>query len=221
MSVHRTRVWDLPTRLFHWLLLFVFIGLFATAWLGEFDWHMRLGWAMLALLLFRLLWGLFGGRWSRFANFPCTPAQVRAYLRGESVQTDRRLNPGHNPLGSLSVLAILLLLAAQVTSGLMSDDEIAYAGPLARFVSGDTVASMTTWHIDWGQWILLALAALHIAAILFYRWVKKENLVASMLHGDKLLAEAVEPAQDGMRQRLLALVVLLLCVGAASWLFSL
>lgn len=221
MSEHRIRVWDLPTRLFHWLLLLVFIGLFATAWQGEFDWHMRLGWAMLALLMFRLLWGLVGGRWSRFANFPCTPAQVRAYLRGEPVPTRDGPNPGHNPLGSISVFAILLLLAMQVTSGLMSDDEIAYSGPLARFVSGETVGAMTSWHIDWGQWVLLVLAALHIAAILFYRFVKKENLVGPMLHGDKTLPAAAEPAQDSARQRLLALVLFLTCAGVASWVFSL
>ena len=124
------RVWDLPTRLFHWLLALAVVALVVSAKIGgnAMNLHLRLGYGVFALLLFRLAWGVVGGRWSRFASFVPTPARLRAYLKGH---TPIDAQVGHNPLGALSVLAMLAVLSMQVGTGLLADDEIAYAGPLA------------------------------------------------------------------------------------------
>jgi cytochrome b len=216
------RVWDLPTRLFHWLLAAAVVGLVITANIGGnwMNWHLRLGYAVLALLMFRLVWGFVGGHWSRFGSFLYAPSSVSAYLRGRA-RPEHRV--GHTPLGALSVFALLLVLLAQVTTGLMSDDEIAFFGPLVRFVSGDTVAAATSYHKNIGKFIVIALVVLHVAAILFYKWVKKDGLVRPMVLGDKQLATdlVVPHARDSVASRLLALAVLAVCGGAVAWLVQL
>ena len=128
---HTVRIWDLPTRLFHWALAACIVGLVVSAKLGgnAMVWHFRLGHAVLALLLFRLVWGLVGGHWSRFAVFWVSPARLLRYVRGQVLPQD---TAGHNPLGALSVFALLGAVALQVGTGLFSDDEIAFAGPLTR-----------------------------------------------------------------------------------------
>lgn len=216
------RVWDLPTRLFHWLLAAAVVGLVITANVGGnwMNWHLRLGYAVLTLLLFRLVWGFVGGHWSRFGSFLYAPSSVLAYLRGRA-RPEHRV--GHTPLGALSVFALLLVLLAQVTTGLMSDDEIAFFGPLVRFVSGDTVALATSYHKNVGKFIVIALVVLHLAAIAFYRWVKKDNLVRPMLLGDKqmVIGGTVPSARDSLASRVLALMVLAVCGGAVAWLVRL
>jgi cytochrome b len=220
MMTSSTRIWDFPTRLFHWLLAVSVIALVVTAKMGgnAMEWHLRLGHVVLALLVFRLVWGLIGGYWSRFASFTPSPARLLRYLRGQGTATDHN---GHSPLGALSVWAMLLVLGAQVASGLFSDDDIAFAGPLTRFVSGDTVGDATTWHKEWGQWLLLALIALHLCAIVFYTVVRRKRLVAAMVHGDQAAPAGTRAARDGMAQRLLALVLFALCAGGAWWLYQL
>jgi len=218
--MHTIRVWDLPTRLFHWLLAACVIGLIVT---GSIDgnwmnWHLRLGYAVLTLLLFRLVWGFIGGHWSRFTNFVYAPSSFVAYLRGLAHPEHR---VGHSPLGALSVFALLLILAAQVGTGLMSDDEIAFFGPLVRFVSGDTVSMATSYHKNVGKFIVIGLVALHLVAILFYKLVKKQGLVRPMVVGDKQLTVRVPSANDTTGTRLLALVVLALCGTAVAWMVSL
>ncbi|MCZ8253391.1 MAG: cytochrome b/b6 domain-containing protein [Hylemonella sp.] len=210
---HRIRIWDLPTRLFHWLLALCVIGLVASAKLGLMDWHFRLGYAMLTLLVFRLLWGLVGGRWSRFSSFLYAPGSLWRYLRGRGEPTHAI---GHSPTGALSVFALLILLLVQVASGLISDDEIASAGPLTHLVPGTWVSLATWYHRAIGQWALIALVLLHIAAILWYLWGRKQNLIQPMISGDKLLSQAAEPARDDFGSRLLAGVLLLLCAGAVA-----
>jgi cytochrome b len=218
--MHTIRVWDLPTRLFHWLLAACVIGLVVTGSIGGnwMNWHLRLGYAVLTLLLFRLVWGFIGGHWSRFASFVYAPSSFVAYLRGQA-RPEHRV--GHSPLGALSVFALLLILAAQVSTGLMSDDEIAFFGPLVRFVSGDTVSMATSYHKNVGKFIVIGLVALHLVAILFYKLVKKQGLVRPMVVGDKQLAVPVPSANDTAGTRLLALVVLALCGTAVAWLVSL
>lgn len=210
---HRIRIWDLPTRLFHWLLALCVIGLVASAKLGLMDWHFRLGYAILALLLFRLLWGVLGGRWSRFSSFLYAPASLWRYLRG---QRDAVHAIGHSPTGALSVFALLMFLLAQVATGLVSDDEIASAGPLTHLVPGAWVSAASWYHRAVGQWVLIGLVGLHIAAILWYLWGRGQNLILPMVSGDKLLPEAVEAARDDVRSRLLALVLVLLCALAVA-----
>jgi cytochrome b len=164
---HRVRVWDLPTRLFHWLLAACVVLLVVTGYIGgdAMPWHARVGYAVLALLLFRLAWGFVGGRWSRFKSFLYRPASVLAYVGGRA-HPDHLV--GHNPLGAGSVFAMLLVLAAQVGTGLFADDEIAFTGPLNRFVSNATGLAATWYHKAVGQWLLIGLVVLHLAAIAWY-----------------------------------------------------
>lgn len=212
------RIWDLPTRLFHWLLMLCVIGLVTTAQLGYMDWHFRLGYAVLTLLVFRLLWGLVGGSWSRFSAFIYSPASLWRYLRGRG---DPAHAVGHTPTGALSVFALLLFLLAQVSTGLLSDDEIAAAGPLTHLVSGRVVGLATWYHREVGKWVLIVLVSLHILAILYYLWRKRQNLISPMLTGDKALHQTATAARDDARTRLLALVLLLLSAGAVTLLLQL
>ena len=163
---HTVRIWDLPTRLFHWALAASVIALVVTAKVGgnAMVWHLRLGYVVLALLVFRLVWGLVGGRWSRFGAFLYSPGRLVRYLRGTGHPED---GVGHSPLGALSVFALLGVLLAQVGTGLLSDDEIAFQGPLTRFVSNAVVGQATGYHKEIGQYLVLGLVALHVRAIGF------------------------------------------------------
>jgi cytochrome b len=218
--MHTVRVWDLPTRLFHWALALCVVGLVITANVGGnwMTWHLRLGYAVLTLLLFRIVWGLVGGYWSRFSSFIYAPGTVLAYLRGQG-RAEHRV--GHNPLGAFSVFGLLAILLLQVGTGLFSDDEIAFTGPLASLVSGDTVSLATGYHKNVGKLIVLALVFLHLGAIVFYKLVKKDNLVRPMISGDKQMDSPVRSATDTTTTRLLALLVLALCAGLVYWLVGL
>lgn len=217
---HTVRIWDLPTRLFHWALFVCVVGLIITGNIGGslMTWHFRLGYCVMTLLLFRIVWGLIGGKWSRFASFIYAPSTVIAYLKGQGKPEH---SAGHNPLGAGSVFALLAFLAAQVGTGLISDDEITNQGPLSRFVSNASVSLANWWHKDVGKWVIAALIVLHIAAILFYLHKKKENLIKPMLHGDKQMLAPVEPSKDTAVSRVVALVVLALCGGFVYWVQSL
>jgi cytochrome b len=212
------RIWDLPTRLFHWTLALAVVGSVVTAKVGGAAaiWHFRLGYLVLGLLAFRLVWGLVGGRWSRFLQFVPTPGRLLRYL-GNKPRAGEWLDVGHNPLGALSVLAMLAVLLVQVGTGLIADDEIANTGPLIRFVESATSLAATSWHKTWGQWLILALVGLHVAAIVFYRVVHKHKLVAAMLTGDKALPAAVPASRDGAAQRLLALALAAACGLLVAW----
>jgi cytochrome b len=216
------RVWDLPTRLFHWLLAACVIGSVVSAKIGgnAMVWHFRLGYVVLTLLVFRLIWGVVGGRWSRLVNFIYSPQTFLRYLRGER-PAQTFWDVGHNPLGALSVFGLLAILLAQVVTGLVADDEIANTGPLIRFVSGSVSSLATSWHKGYGQWIILALVGLHVLAIAVYYFKKKQNLVLPMLSGDKQLSGDVPASQDAWRHRSLALLLVALCAAGVFWLISL
>lgn len=218
--MYKTRVWDLPTRLFHWALALSVIGLVITGKVGgnAMVWHFRLGHVVLALLVFRVLWGLVGGRWSRFSSFLYAPSTIMAYLRGQS-RPEHAV--GHNPLGALSVLALLSIALAQAVSGLMSDDEIAFTGPLTSFVPGAWVSVATSWHKTYGQYLLLALVGLHVVAIVMYRIKRGINLVTPMVTGDKQLPTPTEASQDTLGTRGLALVLIVLCALGALYIYRL
>lgn len=206
------RVWDAPTRLFHWALAACFVGLIVTSQIGggAMVWHFRLGYSVLTLLLFRVVWGVLGGHWSRFATFLVGPKAIWRYLRGQGLPHHE---VGHNPLGALSVVAMLVFLALQVTTGLMSDDEIANAGPLTQFVSSAWVGDATYYHKAIGKFILLGLVALHLGAIVFYAVRKRVNLVAPMITGDKALDFAAPSARDSGSERSRAALIFLVCAG--------
>lgn len=218
-TLNKVRVWDLPTRIFHWALVAGVLGLAISGTLGgnAMIWHFRFGYAVLTLLLFRIVWGLVGGRWSRFGAFIYSPQSVFNYLRGRGKAEH---SVGHSPIGAGSVFAMLGILLAQVGSGMLSDDEIAFAGPLTRFVSNATVSLATNYHKNIGKWIVLALVLLHIAAIVFYLW-RKHNLVGAMLHGDKELVTRVSPSRDDAASRTAALVVLAACAAGVYWISTL
>ncbi len=209
------RVWDAPTRLFHWALAFCFVGLLVTSQVGggAMDWHFRFGYGVLTLLLFRMVWGLLGGYWSRFSTFVVGPSGIWLYLQGRGHAHD---TVGHNPLGTLSVLAMLLFLSLQVASGLMADDEIAAAGPLTRFVSSTWVGNATYYHKDIGKFILLGLVVLHLAAIAFSYFRKHDNLVKPMVTGDKSLPFPAPSARDAWPQRRQAVLIFLVCAALVS-----
>lgn len=217
-AARRQRIWDLPTRLFHWALAATVTGLLVTGLNGIMEWHFRLGYAALALLLFRLLWGFVGGHWSRFATFAYGPGAVLAYLRGRA-RAEHRV--GHSPLGALSVFVMLAVLILQVATGLTADDAITYAGPLAGFVSSAVVDWSTGWHAVRGKWAVFALIGLHILAVLFYVLARRQTLVRPMLSGDKIVEAAVTPSRDDAASRLLALVLFAACAGLAVWVSTL
>ncbi len=217
-ATHAVRVWDLPTRAFHWVLAATVMGSVITAKIGgnALVWHMRLGLLALALLSFRVVWGFVGGRWSRFASFLYPPSSVVAYLRGDA-GPGGRFDVGHSPLGALSVFALLLVLIVQVATGLVADDEIATTGPLYRFVESAIAARATTWHKAVGQYLIITLVVLHIAAVLFYLLKKQRNLIAPMWHGDKALAPGTPASADDAKQRLLAAVLITAALSLSWW----
>jgi cytochrome b len=221
-GLRAVRVWDLPTRLFHWALVLCVVGSFASAKIGgnAMVWHMRLGYAVLSLLAFRVIWGFIGGRWSRFGSFLYSPATLLRYLRGKG-RSDEHLDVGHSPLGSASVFALLFFLAAQVGTGLFADDEIATTGPLNKFTSTAKGLRLSYYHADIGQWVLIALVALHVAAILTYRWRLRKDLVGPMIGGDKLLPAGVPGSDDSHSTRAMAVVLLTACAAIVAWLINL
>lgn len=217
----RVRVWDLPTRAFHWVLALSVVAAVLSAKIGgnAMDWHVRLGTLVLALIAFRLLWGLVGGRWSRFANVLYAPRTVWRYVRGRS-RPDEHHEVGHSPLGSLSVWALLGFLALQVATGLVADDEIVTVGPLNHWVSGGVAERATHWHKNPGEWIVITLVALHLLAVLYHVAVRRKHLVRAMIGGDKMLPAHTPPSRDNLATRLLALLLATLCGAGAWWVAS-
>lgn len=207
------RVWDLPTRLFHWTLVVLIALQYAT---GEFhfldmEWHFRFGYATLVLIGFRVMWGFFGSQTSRFSSFLRGPRAVLRYLR-DSMSKNPQTHVGHNPLGGWSVLALLASVAVQSVSGLFVSDEIDTDGPLVTHVSTRVVKLMTRVH-HWNENALLILICLHIAAILLYLIAKHDNLITPMIQGVK----RATPAQPlRFSSNWLALVLFVLCAAAVA-----
>jgi cytochrome b len=218
---YRVRVWDLPTRLFHWLLVFLVAGLVTTGYIGgdAMQWHARFGYTVLTLVLFRIVWGVVGGHWSRFRSFLYSPGSVAAYIGGRPAHPDHLV--GHNPLGAGAVFAMLLVLLAQASTGLFGDDEIAFTGPLNRFVSSSTGLALTAYHRGPGQWLLIALVVLHIGAIVFYVKRKRQTLVRPMITGDKELATPATSSRDDVRSRMTALALVAACAALVTWIVNL
>ena len=206
----RIKLWDLPTRLFHWTLLLLVSAAIISAQIGgnAMEWHGRFGAGILALLAFRLVWGVVGSTYARFATFVRGPGTILAYLRGEW------RGVGHNPLGALSVLGLLTVLLAQGLTGLFADDDIAFRGPYAILVSTDTSVWITGLHKN-NVWVLGFLIAAHLSAIAFYARVKKENLVKPMVLGYKdVPPEEAKPATGG---GIIALIVAIMVGVGALW----
>jgi cytochrome b len=201
-------VWDLPVRVFHWLLVVTVIALYITAKLGTewTPWHMRLGKFMIGMLVFRVIWGLVGPRHARFVNFIKGPGSVLQYAKGciKSV--------GHNPLGAGMVMLMLLLLLVQVSTGLFSTDDVVWQGPYYPSVSNALAEKLTAIHHLNFKFIEAAIA-LHLCAIAYYHFVKKERLVPAMIHGRKPPSEVPEQEAIGSSQLWKALIVIAVAGG--------
>jgi len=201
----RVKVWDAPTRVFHWALVVLIPLSWWTAEQEMFDLHVPLGLVTLGLLLFRLMWGLVGGSTARFAAFVKGPRAAIGYLSG-------RVPPvlGHNPFGGWSVIAMLAALATQVGLGLFAGDEDGLeSGPLAHLVSYDLAEEIADLHEDMFN-VLLVLIALHVAAILFYAIVRRRNLVKPMITGSDDAPEGTPPMRQAPAWRFV------LAAGAAA-----
>jgi cytochrome b len=207
----RIRLWDLPVRVFHWSLVLAVGTAVVTGELGG-SWmtlHGQAGLAIVGLVVFRLVWGLIGSTHARFVRFAPTPGELKAYLRG------RWAGVGHNPLGALSVFALLALLAVQAGTGLFSNDDIAFSGPLFNLVDEAFAGRLTGLHKQLAN-MLLALLALHIAAIAFYVGLKKDNLVKPMLTGWKDVETGESAQHGGPLAFIVALAIALAAVLAVS-----
>jgi cytochrome b len=208
-------VWDLPVRITHWVLLACVAGCWATHYAGVewFHWHRRLGYAVLVLVAFRVVWGFAGTRHARFANFLRGPRAIVEYLRSG------RETAGHNPLGALGVVAMLALLGVQATTGLFANDEIMNAGPFYGWISPATSNRLTSLHHANSDW-LLALIALHVLAVGWYALVRRRALVRAMITGAK--DEGVVSVADAIScSRLpLALAIVVLLAGALALVVS-
>ncbi|NEX61424.1 cytochrome b/b6 domain-containing protein [Noviherbaspirillum galbum] len=208
------RVWDLPVRLFHWALALLVLAAVVTQKIGgnAMAWHFRCGYAILALLLFRILWGVVGSRYARFSSFIHGPSTIAGYIRnGKAALRDKAL--GHNPLGGLSILTMIGVLLAQAVGGLFSNDDIAYDGPLVKYISKEVSDRITGLHKDVGATLIYFLVALHVATIAYYFLKKRENLVKPMITGDAPATVDAPPAADSAATRLLALALLAVCGG--------
>lgn len=178
----RVYVWDTIIRLCHLVFIAGVVIAFTTYQLDMMDWHVINGYVVLAAVIVRLFWGIFGTPYARFRQFLVSPRRALAYLRNwknEPVPT------GHNALGGYAVLALLGLLLLQTTTGLFSDDGIMTTGPLAAYVSGSVSDALTEVHEFSFFWLLLPMIALHITAALVYLLVKKTNLIRPMITGYK------------------------------------
>ncbi|WP_179985169.1 cytochrome b/b6 domain-containing protein [Alteromonas macleodii] len=208
--MQKTLVWDLPTRLFHWLIVASLLAQYATVeWLeNKVQWHFYIGYFTLFLIVFRLIWGVVGTRHARFSNFVTGPKKVFSYVK---TLFNRQSEPaiGHNPLGGWFVIVMLALLAIQAISGLFMTDDIFLDGPYRQLASEETLDLMNTLHhlaFD----ALLYVIALHIGAVIFYSVYKKQKLVPAMVHGSKDSLKEPKTAGIADSRLLRALIVALI-----------
>jgi len=193
-ELNKVKVWDAPVRVVHWLLLLLVCFQYASYSIGGnwMTYHMWSGYSILALVLFRVIWGFVGSTHARFSDFLYGPRVILSYI-GSLSKREAGKFAGHNPLGGLSVILLLLLLLLQAGTGLFTyDDTNNLEGPLAKLLKTGTSEFITTIH-RYNFYVLLAVIAAHVAAVLFYLFYKSENLVKPMFTGEKL----VLPGQTG------------------------
>jgi cytochrome b len=200
-SESRVRVWDVPVRVFHWTLVILmavsyFSGRAGGSWMTL---HFLSGYAILTLLLFRIVWGFIGSTTARFSDFVKGPSAAFRHI-AEMVGTDRPREAGHNPLGGAMVVVLIFAVLAQVVAGLFAADTDmgTVNGPLTRFLSDPWVDKLTAFHKYWIN-VLLVLVALHVLAAIVYLVWKRQNLIGAMIHGSKPLDDVVPPGQPAPR----------------------
>lgn len=234
--MNNIRVWDLPLRLFHWLLVFCVAGAYfcvksagiTEGWLSEtgldwMTWHSRFGYAVLTLILFRLIWGVVGPYYARFTQFIVGPRKIIAYVRTIKLHT-MTWAAGHNPLGAWSVVAMLLAFGVQAASGLFASDDILFEGPLSGLDPAISRFFNSIHHAS--EWVLVALVALHLCAIAYYSVFRRHPLIRAMVTGDvptdrPMDAKAPARSQDNAATAIRASIVLLICAAFVFWLSQL
>ncbi|MBV1960386.1 MAG: cytochrome b/b6 domain-containing protein [Immundisolibacteraceae bacterium] len=215
-------VWDLAVRLFHWLLVLLIVAAWVTAEQGPawMDRHMQVGYAVMTLILFRLVWGFCGSEYARFSSFLAGPRRMLGYLKG-LLGGQSELVIGHNPLGGWSVVAMLLMLLFQASTGLFANDDIYNEGPLTGWVSNATSGWLTGLHkLNFN--LLLAIISLHIVAVLSYWVFKRDNLIKPMFTGRKWFTSAElsqhQTQNKAGRSLWWALLIVLISAGLVFWL---
>ena len=183
------RVWDFPTRLFHWLSVALVVGAYVTQRLNWIDLHVRFGETLLALVLFRVLWGCFGSETARFRSFVAPPAAAFAHLR-HVLRREPDTQVGHNAAGGWMVLLLIALLLVETLTGIYVYNDVADEGPLSQIVPAP-VANAISWLHAFGWDLLFAAVVLHVCAIAVYAIAKRHNLVGPMLTGRKRLPASV------------------------------
>jgi len=226
--MNNIRVWDLPLRLFHWLLVVCVGGAYfcvksagvTEGWLSEtgldwMTWHSRFGYAVLTLILFRLVWGVIGPYYARFTQFVVGPRKIAIYLR------TKQWTAGHNPLGAWSVVAMLLAFGVQAASGLFASDDILFEGPLSGLDPALSRFLNSVHHAS--EWVLVALVALHLCAIAYYSVFRRQPLIRAMVTGDAPAQQPVDAkapirSQDNAATAIRASIILLICAAFVFWL---
>ena len=206
MPTSTNPLWDIPTRVFHWLIVCCLPIAWWSAEEERFDVHQWTGYTVLVLVSSRIVWGFIGSRHSRFTDFVVGPARVRAYLRGQGSSS-----AGHNPLGGWSVLLLLSLLLAQAISGLFNSDDVLFSGPLYYWADSGFRDAMGVVH-DVAFNGLLALVCLHVVAVLYHQLKLKEKLLQAMLRGSAIGRVGTEAPAPWWRA-----VIIALLVGLALW----
>lgn len=209
-------VWDWPVRVVHWSMVLLLVLLLITGLRGgdALQWHMRFGQALLALVLFRVLWGFVGSRNARFRAFVRGPRAAARYVRSR-VRGTPEIHATHNPIGGWMVIALLVAMLVQIGTGLFTNDDILWDGPLAKHVSKDTSDALASFHRRFA-WVVVTLAALHVLAVVAYLAVFRENLARAMVDGMKSLPADLADPSAASASSVKAMVLLAAC-GLAVW----
>ncbi len=208
VEVKKVKVWDIPTRLFHWLLIILMAGLWWTASEGEMEWHQILAYSLLIILCFRWIWGFIGSETSRFKQFIHSPSKTINYIksRNDQILIDKTI--GHNPAGGYMVIALLILISVQFVTGLFTTDDIYTEGPLYSLMD-DNISDWLSWlhhNLFYG---ILGFVAIHVFAVIIHTF-KGDAIISAMVHGNKVLPAHVSRALTFRSNKLAALLVSLL-----------
>jgi cytochrome b len=219
VAARSVTVWDLPTRLFHWGTAVLVAAAYVTWRLNWMDWHALIGEALLALVLFRLLWGVWGGGAARFAGFIVAPVRALRHL-AHLVRREPDEEPGHNPAGGWMVLLLMLLLLGQALSGLYVNNEVADQGPLSAVMPAAAANLITDLHDTWLWGALLGAVALHLLAIAIYWIAKGQNLLLPMITGRKRLPDRIASPRSAplLRAAMLMAAAIAVTVALTVWL---
>ena len=214
------KVWDWPVRVVHWAIVVLVIVLISTGLIGNdvLVWHMRAGGTLLALVLFRIVWGFVGSANARFTSFVRGPGSVVSYLRS-ILQPPHEIHATHNPIGGWMVIALLLAMLFQAGTGLFTNDDILNDGPLVKLITKDLSDSISSLHRR-GWWVVAGLAVVHTLAVLAYYFVLKDNLVSAMVSGEKTLPVRVADSAAAAASTGKALALLLMCGVLVWWMFN-